>query len=142
MNSPTSAKGWLTADSRYLLTINGKRVQWGPAPADPRSWDVDSFDITEYLQIGENVIGVEVLFYGHGDGTWPIGKPGFLFKMEVKQSDSQTETIISDNSWKCMLDHAHKPRTVSAMVSESASEEFDARLHPYGWNETRLCAGC
>ncbi|MHB1456844.1 MAG: alpha-L-rhamnosidase N-terminal domain-containing protein [Armatimonadota bacterium] len=138
---PTSAKGWLTADSRYLLTINGKRVQWGPAPADPRSWDVDPFDITEHLQIGENVIGVEVLFYGHGDGTWPIGKPGFLFKMEVKQHDGQTATIISDGSWKCMLDRAHKPGQYRRWYLRALQEEFDARLHPYGWNESGYVPG-
>ena len=30
------AAGWIAADSRYLLEINGRRIQWGPAPADPR----------------------------------------------------------------------------------------------------------
>jgi alpha-L-rhamnosidase len=25
-----SAKGWIVGDSRYLLSVNGKRVQWGP----------------------------------------------------------------------------------------------------------------
>ncbi|MHB9049119.1 MAG: hypothetical protein ACYC35_24645, partial [Pirellulales bacterium] len=33
---PTRAIAWLTADSRYRLTINGQRVAWGPAPCDPR----------------------------------------------------------------------------------------------------------
>ena len=31
-----SARGWVTADSRYRLFVNGRRVQWGPAPCDPR----------------------------------------------------------------------------------------------------------
>ncbi len=33
---PVKAEGSLLADSRYLIYINGKRVQWGPAPSDPR----------------------------------------------------------------------------------------------------------
>ncbi|MCX7827006.1 MAG: hypothetical protein N2689_15860 [Verrucomicrobiae bacterium] len=35
--APTRADGWIAADSRYKLTVNGQRVQWGPAPCDPRS---------------------------------------------------------------------------------------------------------
>ena len=39
------AAGWITADSRYRLTVNGRRVQWGPAPCDPRQLDVDPVDL-------------------------------------------------------------------------------------------------
>ena len=57
---PRRARGWIAADSRYRLTINGQRVQWGPAPCDPRQLDVDPVDLAPYLRAGENVIGVEV----------------------------------------------------------------------------------
>jgi Bacterial alpha-L-rhamnosidase C-terminal domain len=30
------AKGWILGDSRYRLLLNGERLQFGPAPADPR----------------------------------------------------------------------------------------------------------
>ncbi|MFQ8805240.1 MAG: hypothetical protein ACLR8Y_09310 [Alistipes indistinctus] len=33
---PEKVSGWILADSRYRLWVNGQRVQWGPAPADPR----------------------------------------------------------------------------------------------------------
>ena len=33
---PRRATGWIHAESRYLLEVNGKRVQWGPPPSDPR----------------------------------------------------------------------------------------------------------
>ena len=29
---PVRAKGWVAADGRYRLEVNGQRVQWGPAP--------------------------------------------------------------------------------------------------------------
>src|ERR1700712_4366082 len=38
---PDSAKGWVLADSRYQLFVNGQRVQWGPAPFDPRWPEID-----------------------------------------------------------------------------------------------------
>ena len=76
---PVRAFGWISADSRYQLSVNGQRLQWGPAPCDPRQLDVDPCDLTRFLHPGKNVIGAEVLFYGLGDGTWPAGKPGFIF---------------------------------------------------------------
>ena len=41
-----NAKGWIAADSRYQLFVNGQRVQWGPAPFDPRWMEADPVDIT------------------------------------------------------------------------------------------------
>ncbi len=50
---PMRAVGWMTADSRYRLTVNGQRVQWGPAPCDPRQLDVDPIDLTALLRPGK-----------------------------------------------------------------------------------------
>ncbi len=130
----TKATGWLTADSRYILTVNGKRVQFGPAPFDPRNMDVDPMDLTALLTVGTNVIGVEVLFYGHGDGTWPAGKPGFIFNLALNYEDGKQERIVSDSSWQVLLDRSHKPGQYKRWFLRSLQEEFDARLHPYGWD--------
>jgi len=53
LNAPVRrASGWICADSRYLLHVNGERVQWGPAPSDPRWMEVDPLDITGRLREG------------------------------------------------------------------------------------------
>ena len=80
---PAKATGWLLADSRYQLFVNGQRVQWGPAPSDPRRPEADPVEIAQYLKPGKNVIACQVLFFGVGEGTWPMGKPGFLFRLEI-----------------------------------------------------------
>lgn len=129
-----AASVWLTADSRYCLTVNGQRVQWGPAPCDPRQLDVDRCDITRLLKPGKNVIGAEVLFYGLGDGTWPAGKPGFIFHGTLTYASGKTETIVSDSSWLALPDRAHKPGQYKRWYLRALQEEFDARLHPYGWD--------
>ena len=46
--------------------------------------EADPLDLTAVLAEGENVIGVEVLYYSLGDGTYPMGKPGFLFNLEIE----------------------------------------------------------
>ena len=135
VNAPLkSATGWITADSRYLLSVNGKRAQWGPAPSDPRIGDVDPIDLTTMFTEGKNVIGSEVLFYGLGDGTNPAGKPGFLFYLTLEYQDGRKELIISDQNWQVKLDRAHKPGQHKRWFLRSLQEVFDARWHPYGWD--------
>jgi alpha-L-rhamnosidase len=125
----TEAKGWIAADSRYQLFVNGKRVQWGPAPSDPRWQEADPVDISSYLVSGKNVIACQVLYYGSGDGTSPLGIPGFLIKMKIGD-----EEIISDRSWKCFLARSWNPGQYKRWYLRSLQENFDARTFPYGWD--------
>jgi alpha-L-rhamnosidase len=131
---PVSARAWITADSRYRLTVNGAPVQWGPAPCDPRELDVDPVDLKPYLRAGDNVIGVEVLYYGYGEGTWPAGMPGLLFHAVVEGADGSATRLVSDDSWMCRLDRAHRPGMYKRWFLRALQEEFDARLHPQGWD--------
>lgn len=132
--APVRAAGWITADSRYRLTVNGHRVQWGPAPCDPRQMDVDPIEITKHLRPGKNVIGVEVLHYGMGDGTWAAGKPGLIFHLAMELPGGKKERIVSDPTWLCTIDRAHRPGAPKRWFLRALQEEFDARLHPAGWD--------
>lgn len=141
VGEPSSARGWVSADSRYRLWVNGRRVQWGPAPCDPRRLEVDPVDVTSLLVPGKNVIAAEVVFYGHGEGTWPAGKPGFLFALQIQQADGGVQQIVSDERWQVMLDRAHPPGQHKRAYLRAFQEEFDARQRPAGWNETGFTPG-
>ena len=132
--APVSARGFVSADSRYRLFVNGRRVQWGPAPCDPRSYEADPLDLTRWLVPGRNVIGVEVLYYGHGDGTWPFGKPGFLMALRVEEPGGRVSEILSDETWRVCLDRAHRPGQFKRSYLRALQEDFDARAHPVGWS--------
>ena len=132
--SPIRAVAWLTADSRYRLTVNGRRVQWGPAPCDPRHLDVDPVEITAHLRPGKNVLGVEVLHYGIGDGTWPAGKPGMIFHFAIELPGGKRERVVSDPAWLCAVDRAHRPGMPKRWFLRALQEDFDARRHPFGWD--------
>lgn len=131
---PVRARGWIVADSRYRLEVNGQRIQWGPAPSDPRWAEADPLDLTDKLQAGANVLGAVVLFYGLGDGTWPVGKPGFLFHLEVEYPGGAKEKIVSDPTWHSLLCRAWQPGHYKRWFLRSLQEEFDARLYPAGWS--------
>ncbi len=125
----------MSADSRYRLFVNGRRVQWGPAPCDPRSYEVDPVDLAPHLRPGRNVIGAEVLYYGHGEGTWPGGKPGFLFALRVEAKGGAASTVVSDGSWRARLDRAHRPGQFKRWYLRALQEDYDARLAPERWSE-------
>ncbi len=130
---PKKAVGWIVADSRYRLFVNGKRIQWGPAPSDPRWVEADPLDLTAFLDEGENVVGVEVLYYGLGDGTYPMGKPGFIFNLGIETTDGRNVNIISDSTWQTHLARSWKPGGYKRWYVRALQEQFDARLYPYGW---------
>jgi hypothetical protein len=130
---PLRARGWICADSRYRLEVNGRRVQWGPAPSDPRWAEADPLDLTEHLQAGENVLAATVVFYGAGDGTWALGKPGFLFRLEIEHADGRVETVVSDAAWRTLLCRAWPPGHAKRWYLRALQEEFDGRLYPHAW---------
>jgi alpha-L-rhamnosidase len=132
--APRRATGWIAADSRYRLEVNERRVQWGPAPSDPRWAEADPVDLTACLTPGKNAIGLCVLFYGVGDGTWPIGKPGFLFWLEIEHADGRLEKLVSDGTWSTCVCRAWLPGHYKRWYLRALQEEFDARLYPFGWS--------
>ncbi len=138
--APASARGWISADSRYRLFVNGRRVQWGPAPCDPRSYEADPIDLARWLVTGRNTIGIEVLYYGHGDGTWPFGKPGLLFALRVEEQGGRVSELLSDGEWRAFLDRAHRPGQWQRWYLRALQEDFDARLQPPAWSEAGFAA--
>jgi alpha-L-rhamnosidase len=128
------ASGWIAADSRYKLEVNGERIQWGPAPFDPRWMEIDPLDLTSRLKPGSNILAATVLYYGAGDGTWPLGKPGFIFRLDLEFEDGSRKMVVSDGQWKSLLARAWKPGQYKRWYLRALQEEFDARLFPQGWN--------
>lgn len=76
---PVRARGWISADSRYRLEVNGERVQWGPAPFDPRWMEADPLDLTALLQAGECGGGHRVILR-IGGRHFPFGQTRFYLQ--------------------------------------------------------------
>lgn len=55
----------IAARTFYRLYINGSVVMHGPARTAAGYLRVDSFQITDFLQCGENIIAIEVISYGN-----------------------------------------------------------------------------
>jgi hypothetical protein len=124
---------------QYELYLNGVKV--GDRFLSP-GWTnyakkcyYNTFDVTELLSGGENVIAAIV-----GNGFYNInreryrklviayGAPKLILKLEVSFSDGSKEIIVTDNSWKT----TSSPVTFSSIYG---GEDYDARLEQDGWDK-------
>ncbi|MEO7650562.1 MAG: hypothetical protein ABIZ80_08830, partial [Bryobacteraceae bacterium] len=68
-SKPRRATGWIAADSRYQLDVNGHRIQWGPAPSTHAGPKPIPSTLPEALQAGPNAVGATVLYSAY-PRTW------------------------------------------------------------------------
>jgi len=138
-----SATAYITAQGLYEAHINGKRV--GDSYLTPgwtsynKRLQYQQYDVTPLLKSGANTIGIAL-----GNGWYrgfigfPQGQHDFygktiaaLFQLNIKYSDGTTETVISDESWKCS--------TGSITSSEIYhGESIDNRIEPVKWSDVKI----
>lgn len=132
--SPSAARLAILADSRYRLYVNGAYIGQGPARAPHYWFYYDVFDVASNLRPGQNVIAVEVRWYGQSmawyEPPYPpatadslIGSPevhgALLCQLDATVGGQQT-TVRSDPSWKAREDHAwdwNTPRMNNALAN-------------------------
>ncbi len=125
--------GWITADSRYRLHVNGVRAGWGPAPCDPRVLEADPIDLTELLRPGANVLAVEVLFLGSGEGTYVAGRPGLLLLLRIEHGDGSVELVGTDETWQARVDRSRPPGAPRRSYLRGWQERTDLRQQDQRW---------
>ena len=118
------------------LTLYGKRDDLGPIGVmiknNFREYRVMyvSYDITDLLRKGENVLGTILGngFYNPGYyWTQGYGTPSFLGQVYITFTDGTEMMITSDDSWK-----ASKSPVLLDLVYDG--EHYDARLEQPGWS--------
>lgn len=130
----------VTADTRYLLYVNGKIVCRGPETGDAYRKYYDEVDITEYLEEGENCVGVKVIHYPPGDEgiqQFAFGATAFFRSVYGGLCVFCTEGEIdlhTDRSWKWMADATYGFRRAKRACQAGDTEEIRADVYETGWN--------
>lgn len=135
-----SARVYIAVGGLYELFINGERI--GDHRLDPMYTRFDrrtlyvTYDVTENLQQGENVIGV---LLGNGwynfqsTSVWYFdkapwrGRPKFCMDLCMTYKDGSIEPIFTGQDWQTQL----SPVTFNSIYT---GEHYDARLEQQGWN--------
>ncbi|MCS6910261.1 MAG: alpha-L-rhamnosidase N-terminal domain-containing protein [Anaerolineales bacterium] len=143
---PDRAPARITADSRYILFVNGQEVFCGPIRSQPRRLHYDFFDLAPYLRPGENVLAVYVKYYGRPNSYWmpaapnlTLGKTGVLV---FEANLGAAGWLVSDAGWKARCVEAWSDEwrhDIEDPVGGGVPVEvFDARRFPHGWQEAEF----
>lgn len=129
----------ITADSRYILFINGQYLRRGPASGDLYRKYYDELDITKYLREGKNCIGVQVIHYAPGDdgiqrfSFGPTALSGSCYGGLCVYCKDDAVDINTNTSWKFWEDTAYEFKESVMAKYAGDVERIDFRKRPSGW---------
>lgn len=129
----TFRRVYVSADSYYQLFVNGRPVARGPARFDPMHQVYDTLDLSTVIQPGENVIAVQVMYWGLETREGPFfqcsARPAFMF---------ESPEIKSDATWRVLISSAHVSPGKSSHRGGGAGswyEQVDGRHLPAGFEQ-------
>ncbi len=133
---PDTVPARMTADSRYVLWVNGTEVCRGPVRSHPQQLHFDELDLAPHLTVGDNVLAVLAHHYGHPTPWWMPATPtyglgGGAFAFEARLGDG--DWITSDASWRAKRSTAWRVLPAQGIAAH-APEWLDARELAPGWN--------
>ncbi len=126
------ARIYATAHGIYRILLNGRRVgtyELAPEPTSYRDYlQVQTYDVTELLQAGDNVITSTIAdgwwsgrLGNNGDSVQYGDRLGFLMQMEVLYQDGRREIIATDDSW---TSHESPRRYADLLIGEKYDAAF------------------
>ena len=129
----------VSADSRYVLYVNGKRVAAGPSRGDLKHWRYERLDLTAHLRTGRNVVAAQVWNDGQFAPLAQISaRTAFLMTAENKEQDF----VNSGPQWHVRVDGSYAPdngmdqlnkKVGPTYYAAGAPETFDGGLIVTDW---------
>lgn len=137
---PVQVNITVTADSCFILYINGQRILRGPAKSDLSLRYTDTVELTPYLQVGENILAAEVIHYPgnrHLANEFKAGPTAQTSSMQgglLIYGDPDWQT---DETYRCLPLEAYTftPVDDTELMYLGNFEAVDGALYPTGWKE-------
>jgi hypothetical protein len=130
---PTSAVVRISADARYTLFVNGRRVHQGPARSFPEHQSYDTLDLADFLTAGPNVVGAVVHQFGvptsqsvYRDAT------GFILD-GVVESNAGAFELHTPGEWLARDAAGWRKHVARLSAHLGFQEHFDADADPPDW---------
>lgn len=103
---PDEALIHCSADTRYKLIVNGKRVAVGPSRSSSLIWYYDTLDIRPWLKTGSNVIEFLVLrYFSTARAAFPFERtiyPGLTVVGNVRAGEAMVD-LCSAEGWQAQV---------------------------------------
>ncbi|HEY1985081.1 MAG TPA: alpha-L-rhamnosidase C-terminal domain-containing protein [Terracidiphilus sp.] len=134
---PASYVVRVSADNRFILFVNGKRVGDGPARGDLDHWRYERFDLAPLLKAGDNLITATVWNWGvYAAVAQMSDRTAFLLESEATGAAG----ISTPDGWEVEVESGHKPLdrdtiSLKEYMAAGPGEEIDAAK--YDWDANR-----
>jgi alpha-L-rhamnosidase len=130
---PTQFVVDVSADTRFELHVNGKRVGAGPALADVHHWRYETFDLAPYLHQGENYIAAIVWNFGT---SAPIAQMSSQTAFLLSAEDPRNSSVNTGDGWQASLERG---RTLGrdhpkGYYAAGPAEVMDGRRMNWDWD--------
>jgi len=133
----------VSADNRFVLFVNGHRVEDGPARGDLAHWRYETFDLAEYLKAGANVVAATVWNYGiYAPVAQITDRTAFLV-----QGDGAAEAEVNTpDGWMVEVEAGQtplprQPEGFWAYMANGAGDEFNAAKYDWHWDDPVVSGG-
>jgi len=121
----------VTADSRYVLYVNGRQVGRGPARCTPWRQCLDTCDISPFLRPGRNMIAALVHHLGRGNGQYILRRPGFFLAGRAAGCTLSTGRA----EWEVWKPRCWSEQPWQTNPHLGYNEDVAMGLFPEGWQE-------
>lgn len=133
----------VSADNRFILFLNGKRVADGPARGDLAHWRYETIDLGPLLVEGANTLCATVWNFGVYAPTAQISdRTAFLV-----QGDTPAESMVDTNdTWRVRVEQGHvvyprQPRGFWQYMAIGPGEELVAADFDWNWQTEDISKG-
>ena len=125
----------VTADQRYQLFVNGRRVSMGPARGTQLHWRYQTVDLAPHLQAGRNVLAAVVWNFGRqAPEAQMTFRTGFLM-----DGDTAAERVVATGpEWKCARAQSYTALSFTSgqmrgYYVAGPGDRVDGSKHDWGW---------
>jgi alpha-L-rhamnosidase len=124
-----------SADQRYQLFVNGRRVGEGPARGDLNHWRFDTLDIAPHLRAGRNLMAAVVWNFA---ALAPMAQMGNETAFVVQGDTAAEAAVNTDANWKAYRSTAVELThidfaTAGGYYVAGPGETHNAARQPWGW---------
>jgi alpha-L-rhamnosidase len=124
----------ISADTKYIVYINGEMVGSGPVRGWTSEWYYDQYELTG-LNEEKNVISVLVNHYGIGTMHNIEGRGGLIAQLDFSKNGRVNGRLVTDDTWKTASHDSFLKETVKMSNCLSWSEIYHAGLFDHHWNQ-------
>jgi len=143
----------ISADNRFILYVNGRRVADGPATSDLAHWRYERINLAPFLRRGDNQIAAAVWNFVEPDiddlnvQTGPMAQLSAGTGFYLASEDDAFTRIDSGPDWRVHADAGHTATSGMAQLNwpdwagyyvAGAPETIDAARADWGWTTASM----